>query len=69
MSTEQLLDELRLLSRADKLRAMQVLVLELAAEEKALLEPDASYPVWSPYDATGAAETLMELLQADKNAR
>ena len=67
MSTEELFDELRRLNRADKLRAMQVLVMELASEEDTLLIPDASYEVWSPYDASNAAQTLLDMLEADKN--
>jgi len=67
MSTEELFGELRRLNRADKLRAMQVLVTELASEEDVLLIPGASYEVWSPYDATDAAQTLLDMLEADKN--
>ena len=65
MSVEELLRELRRLDRADKLRAMQVLVLELASEEQALLLPGGQYEVWSPYDAPEAARTLTRLLEAD----
>ena len=67
MTTEELFGELRRLNRADKLRAMQVLVTELASEENALLIPGASYEVWSPYDATDAEQTLLDMLEADKN--
>jgi len=69
MSVEELLTELRKLDRADKVRAMQVLVMELAAEEQALLLPGATYEVWSPYDAAAAAMTLTQLLEADRAAR
>jgi hypothetical protein len=68
MTTEELFGELRRLSRADKLRAMQVLVMELASEEDALIVSGASYEVWSPYDATEAAQTLLDMLEADKHA-
>ncbi len=68
MSTEELFDELRRLNRADKLRAMQVLIMELASEEDALLMAGAAYEVWSPYAATEAAQTLLDMLEADKNA-
>lgn len=63
MTTEALFDELRRLNRADKLRAIQVLVMELANEEDALLIPGASYEIWSPYDATDAAQTLLDMCQ------
>lgn len=67
MSVEELFVELRKLNRADKLRAMQLLVLELASEEEALLLPGMQYEVWSPFDAPGAAETLTKLLEAHKD--
>ncbi len=51
MSVEELFSELRKLKRADKLRAMQLLVWDLAVEEEALLRPDAQYEVWSPFDS------------------
>ena len=68
MGVEELLTELRRLDRADKLRAMQVLVMELASEEQALLAPGASYEVWSPHDAPDAARTLIHLLDAERRA-
>jgi hypothetical protein len=52
------------LDRADKLRAMQVLVTELASVEEALVMPGGHYEVWSPYDAPEATSTLNRLLQA-----
>ncbi len=66
MSVEELLAELRRLDRVDKLRAMQLLVMELASEEQALLLPGAHYEVWSPYDAPAAAQTLTQMLEADR---
>jgi hypothetical protein len=69
MSAEELFVELRKLNRADKLRAMQLLVLELSAEEEALLIPGAQYEVWSPFDAAGAAKTLTKMLQDEKESR
>ena len=69
MSVEELFVELRKLNRADKLRAMHLLVMELASEEEALLIPGTHYEVWSPFDAPGAAETLTKMLEADKESR
>jgi hypothetical protein len=48
---------------------MQVLVMELASEEQALLLPGGQYEVWSPYDAPEAARTLTRLLEADETER
>ena len=67
MTLEELFVELRKLSRADKLRAMQTLVQDLASEEDALLIPGMTYEVWSPYDAGEAAQTLLNMLESEKN--
>ncbi len=66
MLSNELLTELHKLNRADKLRAVQFLVHELAVEEEALLAPGMHYEVWSPYDAAGAAQTLLTMLEADE---
>ncbi len=65
MPLTEVLPTLRELSRADKLRAMQFLVSELAREEEALLTAELAYPIWSPYDAFDAAEALLTVLEAD----
>lgn len=67
MGIEELFVELRKLDRANKLRAMHVLVHELASEEEALLL-GTQYEIWSPFDAPGAAETLLKMLEADQQA-
>lgn len=67
MSITELLPTLKKLSRADKLKAMQFLVEELATEEEALLlQPGATYHVWSPFNSHDAAQKLMTLLEEDK---
>lgn len=66
MLDARLFTELGQLNRADKLRIMQFLVIELAKEEGALLNPNAKYPIWSPYNSYEAANTLMNLLNNDK---
>ncbi len=67
MVSTELLNSLHTLSRADKLYIMQVLISELAQEETNLIKPNQSYPVWSPYDAFDAANTMLEVLQAAKS--
>jgi len=57
---------LRELSRSDKFYIMQLLLSELAQQETALIKPDQSYPVWSPYDAVEAADTMLKVLHAAK---
>ncbi|MBD1903569.1 hypothetical protein NDI44_21020 [Trichocoleus sp. DQ-A3] len=66
MVSTELLSTLRGLNRADKLYVMQVLISELAQQETDLIKPDLSYPVWSPYDAFEAADTMLKVLQAAK---
>ena len=67
MTIEELLPTLHELSRADKLRAMQFLVQELAQEEEVVLNPNATYAMWTPYNAFEAADTLLKILQAEEN--
>ena len=66
MSTEEVFAELRRLNRVDKLRAMEILVLDLVAEEGALLRSGTQYEVWSPHDASLAAESLTKLLEQEE---
>ncbi len=69
MSLTELFPDVRLLPRADKLRLMQFLVVELAQEEGIpLLTPGAEYPVWTPLNAFDAAGTLMGMLETHKAA-
>ncbi|GIK54882.1 MAG: hypothetical protein BroJett015_05450 [Chloroflexota bacterium] len=56
------------LPRADKLRLMQFLVINLAEDEGIpLLTPNAEYPIWTPLNAFAAAETLWHMLETPKN--
>jgi len=66
MVSSELMSALRGLSRADKFYVMQLLISELAQQETDLIKPDQSYPVWSPYDAVEAADTMLKVLQASK---
>ncbi len=64
MNLTELLPQLRELSRAEQLQIMQFLLSEIAKSEGvSLLEPGQTYPVWSPYDADEAANTLTQLLE------
>ena len=64
MTWTNLLNDLKRLDRADKLRVMQFLLVELATEEGVLLKSGMTYPVWSPYNSYGAARQMMEMLKA-----
>jgi hypothetical protein len=65
ISTNQLLPALQVLPRADKLRIIQFLVLQLAQEEGI----NSSFVInndldWK--DTTNAADTLFDMLMEDK---
>ncbi|RME44561.1 MAG: hypothetical protein D6791_12895 [Chloroflexi bacterium] len=64
MSLTELLLAVRTLPRADKLRLMHFLVVDLAREEGVtLLAADTEYPIWTPLHAFEAAETLLQMLE------
>ncbi len=66
MTLNELLPLLHELQRADKLRAVQFLVLELAEEEGVkLVETDANLPLWTPYGAYEAADVMLKVLAED----
>jgi len=62
MSLEELLAELRKLNRADKLRAMQTLVLEFVAQENIVMSRAERSALFD------AAQTLLNLLDQDKHS-
>ncbi|OQX28322.1 MAG: hypothetical protein BWK80_00920 [Desulfobacteraceae bacterium IS3] len=63
MNMPQLQSAVKKLSRSDKFRLVQFILYELAEEESSsLLKNGKEYPVWSPYNAHEAAETLLDEL-------
>ena len=66
MISNELLEELQKLNRTDKLRVIQILAGDLASEEESYFRSDATYEVWSPFDAPAAAETLLKMLEEDQ---
>ncbi|VEP17914.1 conserved hypothetical protein [Hyella patelloides LEGE 07179] len=67
MVSAELLKTIQKLERQDKLYLMQVLISELANEESELIKDNLSYPIWSPYDAFEAADTMLEVLNQAKS--
>ncbi len=65
MSLQELIPTLRELDRADKLRAVQFLINEIAKEELPF-EAGKNYPIWSPYDSHAAANMMLGMLEAEK---
>jgi hypothetical protein len=66
MVSTELISALRDLNRVDKFYIIQFLISELAQQETNLIKSGLSYPVWSPYDATEAADTMLKVLHAAK---
>jgi hypothetical protein len=63
MALSELLPALKALPRSEKIRAIQALADDLASEEEnPLAEVEGkSCPVWSPYEAFGAAAKLLQV--------
>ncbi|CAN1211762.1 DUF2281 domain-containing protein [Tumidithrix helvetica PCC 7403] len=67
MVAAELVSMLKDLSRLDKFYIVQILISELAQQETDLIKPDQAYPVWSPYDAFEAADTMLKVLNDAKS--
>ena len=71
MPLAELMSQIQELPKIDKLRLMQFLATELVKEENVnFFVVNQEYPVWSPYNCSEAANTLMNLLatkQQEKN--
>jgi hypothetical protein len=65
MNMSELLPLLSRLKRGEKLHIVQYLVSELVQEESNFLTDGMSYPVWSPYDAFDAANTMLKVLATE----
>jgi len=64
-----LLPTVKTLSHADKIRLMHFLTTDLVQREDInLLEPHKDYPIWTPFDAVEAADTLLTVL-AEENQK
>jgi hypothetical protein len=67
MSLAEMMPELQALPRNEELLVIQFLAADLAREVSVdLLPPEASCPIWSPFDALDAAEKLIQLLDKDR---
>ncbi|MFM6587726.1 MAG: hypothetical protein ACKPJA_07320 [Microcystis panniformis] len=54
------------LSQADKLSLFKLLAAQIPDAELQVIFSASEYPVWSPYDATEAANILMQMIQDDQ---
>jgi hypothetical protein len=67
ISTNQLLPMLKILPRADKLRIILFLISQLAQEEGIDSSSiTGNYLDWKLYDASSAANTLLQMLAEDQ---
>ena len=66
MTAAELFPTLRNLPRVDKLKVMQFLIAELAREEEPVLQPGATYSLWSPLNSHEAAHKLSQLLESEQ---
>jgi hypothetical protein len=66
MSLSELVPALQILPRSDKLKVIELLMTDLTREEGIELQAGAAYPIWTPYDAYDAAQTLSTLLDCHR---
>lgn len=69
MTLSQMLPTIQALPRADKLRLIQLLAVEVARDDGIVLDvADKTVPLWSPHDSFQGAATLLRVLDEDKVA-
>ncbi|MBE9009607.1 hypothetical protein IQ250_05245 [Pseudanabaenaceae cyanobacterium LEGE 13415] len=68
MSLAELLPLVNDLNPSDKLSLFKLLAAQIPNAELQAIFSASEYPVWSPYDATEAADSLMQMIQDDQEA-
>ncbi len=68
MSLAELIPLVDSLSQSDKLSLFKLLAVQIPKAELQAIFSASEYPVWSPYDATEAANILMQMIQDDREA-
>lgn len=67
MSLAELIPLVNNLSQSDKLSLFKLLATQIPdAELQVIFSSASEYPIWSPYDATEAANILMQMIQDDQ---
>ncbi len=64
----ELIPETKALSRADKLRLIQLLADELAHDEGDDMKANQSYAIWSPDAAYNAADVMLQALANEEHS-
>ena len=68
MSLAELIPLVNSLSQSDKLSLFKLLAVQIPKAELQIIFSGSEYPVWSPYDATEAANILMQMIRDDRQA-
>jgi hypothetical protein len=68
MSLAELIPSIDSLSQSDKLSLFKLLAVQIPDAELQVIFSASEYPVWSPYEATEAANILMQMIQDDQEA-
>jgi len=68
MSLAELIPLVNNLSQSDKLSLFKLLATQIPDAELQVIFSASEYPIWSPYDATEAANILMQMIQDDQEA-
>ncbi len=68
MSLAELIPLVDSLSQSDKLSLFKLLAVQIPKAELQAIFSASEYPVWSPYDATEAANILMQMIRDDREA-
>ncbi len=67
MSIAELMPTLKSLPRDEKLQVFRLLASELTREAGVdMLQSGVSYPIWTPFDAFDAAQSLQRMLEEDR---
>ncbi len=68
MSLAEVIPLVNNLSQPDKLSLFKLLAAQVPDAELQVIFSASEYPVWSPYDATEAANVLMQMIRDDQEA-
>lgn len=68
MSLTELILLVNNLSQTDKLSLFKLLAAQIPDAELQVIFSASEYPIWSPYDATEAANILRHMIQDDREA-
>ncbi|MEG4345078.1 hypothetical protein QUB70_17650 [Microcoleus sp. A003_D6] len=68
MSLAELIPLVNNLSQSDKLSLFKLLAVQIPDAELQVIFSASEYPVSSPYDATEAANIMMQMIRDDREA-